>query len=83
MNYFLENKFGDIPRHYLKLAQLIGLWFDDKESYDIAVKIVEEAEESPRNIFAKIRKEVLIHGKFSSISKTLPHIYYLNHFITF
>lgn len=51
ISFLTTNKFSNVPKSYLKLAELVGEYFDDQKYLDYAIKYIEESKKAPRNIF--------------------------------
>ena len=52
-SYLQAHKFGKVDPQHAELAKLIGAWYDNKKTFDKAVKLEKEIENAPRNIFTK------------------------------
>ncbi|MFA6860376.1 MAG: leucine-rich repeat domain-containing protein [Clostridia bacterium] len=56
VSFFTEGKFGDVEEKYKDLSKLIGNYFENKNSLNDSINIIEEQNKlkTPKNIFEKL-----------------------------
>ena len=60
LNYFLINKFNGYKEEYKSLAEFLAKYYSNKETLNIAIQILNNAKNAPRNIFSKHK---VVNGK--------------------
>ena len=56
LDYFLINKFEGFTEEYRYLAQFLAKYFSEPETLNIAIKIINNSKNAPRNIFSSYKK---------------------------
>lgn len=55
LNFLNEDKFENITEDNKNIARKIGWWFDNQDTFNKALNILDESKKAPRNIFTKTK----------------------------